>query len=180
MTQGTHTEQQISRLVDAVRRACRAIELVDLYNTRPLTSALIDLLQQADSLANTKIEVGDEDLVLTKALPTAVKKIPDDVLFYVVFDPLDPGSVCSMTLKDALGDIYEPLASGLELLDDRPEKKYDVAWEWRNGYAFHWGRHLLDVIRALTLSGDIMAAKATTDAKGRRSPPSAADHEPVS
>jgi hypothetical protein len=87
-------------------------------------------------------------------LPEALDRIPDDLVFHVIFDPLNPESVCAASLKDALGDIYKSLDLGLRVLDKEPQKKLAVLWEWRHAYEFHWGRHLIDVIRFFHLCKD--------------------------
>jgi len=138
-------------IIQAAREVCQEIERVNLRDTQPLLTTLIQLLREANSLAQCSIEADDYDLEGGGVLPEALNRIPDDLVFNVVFDPLDPGSVCASSLKDALGDIYESLELGLRVLDKEPQRKLAVLWEWRHAYEFHWGRHLLDVIRFLVL-----------------------------
>lgn len=147
----TTSERVFGSFIQAAREACQEVERVNLRDTQPLLTALIQLLREANSLAQCSIEADDYDLSGDDALPDGLKRIPDDLVFNVVFDPLDPSSICSTSLKDALGDIYKSLKLGLGILDREPQKKLAVFWEWRHAYEFHWGRHLLDAIRFLVL-----------------------------
>lgn len=151
MMNATTSEHVFENFVQAARQACQEIERVDLRSTQALLSVLIQLLQEANHLAQCSIEADDYDLEGGSVLPEALNRIPDDLAFHVVFDPLNPESVCSLSLKNALGDIYKSLELGLRVLDQEPERKLAVFWEWRFDYEFHWGRHLLDVIRFLVL-----------------------------
>lgn len=141
----------VDEFIQSARDACGAIEQLELKKTPHLLSALIRLLCAADGLAQSEIRFLDEDVETQVELPEAVKRIPEDLVFQVVFDPLDPKSLCASSLKDALGDIYESLKSGLEALDGGRANRDVVLWEWKLDYETHWGRHLLDVIRFLFL-----------------------------
>jgi len=151
MMNATTSEQVFGSFIQAAREACQEIERVKLRDTQPLLTTLIQLLREANSLAQCSIEADDYDLGGDQVLPDALSRIPDDLVFNVVFDPLDPGSVCATSLKDALGDIYKSLKLGLRILEKEPLSKPAILWEWRHAYGFHWGRHLLDVIRFLVL-----------------------------
>ena len=144
------TENAMLNFIEAARRACREIERLDGKNS-VLLSALTGLLDAAEALTDCKLVADGSDLCIENvdALPA---RSSIDMVFYVVFDPLDPNSVVAVSLKDCLGDIYGSLKGGLRVLDQSPEKPLPVLWEWRNDYQFHWGRHLVDTIRFLMLS----------------------------
>ncbi len=159
MMSATTSEPVFGSYIQAAREACQEIERVNLHDTQPLLTTLIQLLREANSLAQCSIEADDYDLGGDEALPEALNRIPDDLVFNVVFDPLDPGSVCATSLKDALGDIYKSLKLGLRISDIEPQKKLAIFWEWRHAYEFHWGRHLLDVIRFLFLCKETVSKR---------------------
>lgn len=142
-------ESALSNFIEAARRACREIEGFDSKNMVSL-SALTGLLDAAEALIDCKLVADDSDLCIENVDIPACP--PLDMVFYVVFDPLDQNSVTAVSLKDCLGDIYGSLKGGLRVLDQSPEKRLAVLWEWRNDYQFHWGRHLVDAVRFLMLS----------------------------
>src|SRR5260370_26063608 len=116
-------ELTLDRFCQSARLVCNEIEHVDLDHTTELMSALISLLHEAKDLAQCSIESGDDDLEESDTLPEALNRLSDDLEFYVVFDPMDPESICTVGLKDALGDIYKSLKMGLQALDEEPKKK---------------------------------------------------------
>jgi len=135
----------------SARQVCREIEELDLGKTQSLLSALIWLLYNADKLAHISIEFLDDDPNLETTLPNSLSSIPNGLVFQVVFDPLNPNSLCAASLKDSLGDIYQSLKSGIEMLDKNPKSRIAVFGQWRLEYQTHWGRHLIDVVRFLFL-----------------------------
>lgn len=145
------TESAVSDFIGAARIACLTIEQFDGKDRLAPLAVLTALLHAAEVLRNFRIEADDSDLLIEHQAP-ALEQLPEDIFFYVVFDPLDPNSVVAATLKDGLRDIYASLKGGLRVLEQFPEKRLDVLWEWRNDYEFHWGRHLIDAIRFLMLS----------------------------
>jgi hypothetical protein len=150
MNEATH-KSVFEDFIQSAREACGEMERFDPDNTRPLLSALIRLLHDADRLARSPVNLSDNDVNGEVALPEALSSLPDDLVFQVVFDPLSPESVCAVSLRDSLGDIYQSLKSGLDVLDQNGKNKDAVFWQWKLDYETHWGRHLLDVIRFLFL-----------------------------
>jgi len=145
-------------MIQSAHTLCREIENLDLKNTQPLVSALIRLLYAANNLAQSPINAEDYDLGTCVILPDALNRIPDNMIFQVVFDPLDPQSICATSLRDPLADIYKPLALGLQAIDNEKQKELAVLLEWSQGYKYHWGRHLIDVIRYFLLCPGIEKA----------------------
>jgi hypothetical protein len=135
----------------SARQVCGEIERFRIDNTPLLLSALIRLLYDADKLARSSVHFSDDDFSAEVALPEALTSISDDLVFQVIFDPLNPESACPSSLRDSLGDIYQSLKSGLNLLGGNSTVKESVLWVWKQEYETHWGRHLLDVIRFLFL-----------------------------
>jgi len=66
-----------------------------------------------------------------------------------VFDPYKPPSESEVTgtLADDLSDIYGDLKAGLRKWQ-RGECEA-AAWDWRFGFEYHWGRHLVGALQAL-------------------------------
>ena len=74
---------------------------------------------------------------------------------YETFDPYEdpPPSPVVCSLSDGLTDICRDLSDGLAkwLRGERD----DAVWEWRFGFATHWGRHAVSTLRAIhTLAAD--------------------------
>ena len=83
--------------------------------------------------------------------PTLLPNIPDKT-FYVVFDPSDSESVCAISLRDSLEDIYNELKPGLELIESSEKQKMAILQDWQISFQTHWNRHLIDAIRFFMLS----------------------------
>src|SRR5262249_38680574 len=146
------SENEASRFVEAARIACVSIERLDGTGSETLRAALIGLLDAAEGLADCRLDPGDPDALIESASSPGLMEQSQDVIFHEVFDPLDPTSVTAVSLKDCLGDIYGSLKGGLRVIDQSPEKKPQILWEWRNDYQYHWRRHLIDTIRFFVLS----------------------------
>jgi hypothetical protein len=138
------------QILQSAQQVCNDIESFHVNNTAALLSSLIKLLEQADKLARTSIHFSDEDLSYEAEVPSSLTLIPENVAFHVLFDPLDPSSVCASSLRESLGEIFEALKPGLDAI--KAGKSLDaVLWQWKLEYETHWGRHVLDVIRFLFL-----------------------------
>ena len=78
------------------------------------------------------------------------EKIPitDPLFYYEVFDPFDRDDepVCSSVYEDIIS-IAEALHVGI--LEYEAGRINNAAWEWRCGVNAHYGRHLVDCLRAL-------------------------------
>ena len=145
-------EKLFDRFIASARNTCLEIEQFHVGRTDEMLAVLIELLQCAHALTTQPAEVNDEYFFFPTAVTDHLNNIPDDICFYEVFDPSDQRSLCATSLRDSLGDIYSSLKGGLSVLDANPEKAADVRWEWRDDFANHWGRHLVDVIRFLVLT----------------------------
>lgn len=146
---------QPDQLIQVARDVCNEIEKFNAHETSRLLSVLIKLLQNANALEEASVQVCDDDLCIPKNDVPNLANIPEDMFFYGVFSPLDATSICKISFKDSLKDIYESLKGGLLILNQDPTKKFSVLWEWKTEFQFHWGRHLVDVIRFLVLCKDM-------------------------
>jgi len=141
-------------IVEAARNTCDAIENFDTRKYQILLSRLAELWPHLDQLCQCKIIVGDEDLIIQGNFSSELNNIPDNLYFYTIFDPKDKSSICATSLKDGLSDIYLNLKEGLLAIDKNTTNTNAVLSEWRLDYETHWGRHMIDVIRFLFLSGN--------------------------
>jgi len=65
--------------------------------------------------------------------------------------PLDPSAddeVHQRSIAEDLADTYRDVKEGLDLLlEHAPEA--DVVWHWRFSFRSHWGKHAVEVLRAI-------------------------------
>jgi hypothetical protein len=66
-----------------------------------------------------------------------------------IFDPYEPadGPPVVGSLADDISDIYAEIAGALQCWD--AGNRDGAVWTWRNGFQYHWGRHLTSALRAL-------------------------------
>jgi hypothetical protein len=66
-----------------------------------------------------------------------------------IFDPYAPADEPPVvgSLADDIADIYAEIAGTLECWD--AGNRDGAVWMWRNGFQYHWGRHLTSALRAL-------------------------------
>ena len=146
---------EYDEIIRVAHEVCDEIENLDIHNPSKLLSLLINLLGFAHELDKHQMQVEDEEICIPSGNAETLTRIPDNIIFHELFDPLDAKSVCEVSLKDSLADIYDALKGGLIILNREPPKKLSVLWEWRNNFRFHWGRHLVDVIRFFTICRDV-------------------------
>src|SRR3569833_3172969 len=103
--------------VQSARETCFTVENFDLSKTAKLLSVLIGLLRSADRLVSSGIEFADGDVEISHDISGALAAIPEKAVFHVVFDPLNSGRLCAVSLKDSIGDIYRSLKGGLDVLE---------------------------------------------------------------
>lgn len=80
------------------------------------------------------------------------ERIPRYGTYWKVFDPIYPEDKEPVRgfLADDLADIYRNLKRGLLAFQEgTPEALENSLWELRFGFRTHWGRHLIDALRAL-------------------------------
>lgn len=58
-----------------------------------------------------------------------------------------PGEAVVGDLADDLADVYRDIKDGLALWEHG--HPIEAVWHWRFHFAFHWGRHAADALRAL-------------------------------
>lgn len=72
-----------------------------------------------------------------------------DVLYWLVFNPLELDEPVASTLADDIGDIYLDVARGLALFDEPTCSWQSAAWSWRFHLSIHWGNHATSALRAI-------------------------------
>jgi hypothetical protein len=68
--------------------------------------------------------------------------------YWLEFDRVGDEEAMTGSLADDLTDIYCELKHGLRLADKRPE---DALEDLLSGFEYHWGRHLVDAERQLSI-----------------------------
>jgi hypothetical protein len=68
--------------------------------------------------------------------------------YWLEFDRLGDLDAMTGSLADDLTDIYCELKHGLRLVDDDPDRALQ---DWVTGFENHWGQHLLDAQRHLSV-----------------------------
>ncbi len=147
-----HIDPTFEEFTKAARSTCRIIEQLQLpRDEQKLLMELVQLLRCAVEVAQTKLDAKGQEVEF-ESYSGQLEHIPEDIVFHVVFDPSDPASVCEITLRDSLEDIYESLKAGLKILDLHPDALSAVFWQWKFDFEQHWNRHLIDTIRFLLLA----------------------------
>jgi hypothetical protein len=149
----TDPNEATTNFIQTARIACREIEGFDGKRFAPLMKALTRLLAASESLKACELEPDVSEFHIEAVELHAPASSSQDTVFYEIFDPSDERSVTRVSFEDCLRDIYGALEGGLRVLDHSVEKRPTVLWEWRFGYQFHWGRHLIDAVRFIMLSG---------------------------
>lgn len=104
---------------------------------------LSDLISSATELPR-HVDVTDAEVEGVKAPKFDLDAVD---FYYEVFDPFIRDELVVGSLSDDLGDIYEDLREGIDLLDSG--HACDAIWHWRFHYDNHWGDHAVDALRAL-------------------------------
>ncbi len=144
---------QVAEMAELARTFCRLIEQSEGVDPSWL-SRMTGLLPRLHMVAEGLQEVGgegyladSEDLDARFEIFSELRRLlgPKDS-YWMVFDVAQDGQSMTGSLADDLTDIYCELKHGLSVLEQAP----DLALEnWRNGYRYHWGQHLLDASRHL-------------------------------
>ena len=87
-------------------------------------------------------------------------KLGDFNDYSFIFDPyeLDSAPVVS-SLADDIASIYQDLKDGLAMIEESPDA---AAWEWRESFKTHWGRHATHALYAvfsLTHPGSVQSIR---------------------
>lgn len=143
------TPEAVVRFSGAAHEFCALVEgahdrgdVRDEYVLK-LRAALADLVAAAFRLPD--IEPSDSDV------PTSISHEQWQSVFAALqaqLGVISGGPETTMTVTDALADVWRDLREGLDALD-AGHRWEDVAWEWRFGLQTHWGRHAVDALAAL-------------------------------
>jgi hypothetical protein len=77
-------------------------------------------------------------------------KLGNAATYWDVFDPYEREEPVANTLGDDLADIYRDLKNNLVLYRQGTRLAIlSAVWEWRFGFAVHWGKHLTGAMRAV-------------------------------
>ncbi len=143
----------INEMADLARLFCELIEETDTFepNWLDTMATLLPRLHVAveslDGVDNRTYVSDSTDLDARFEIFSGLRQLlgPNDS-YWMEFDVAQDGQFMTGSLADDLTDIYCELKTGLSLLDKEPSLARD---NWRNGYRFHWGQHLVDASRHL-------------------------------
>jgi hypothetical protein len=86
----------------------------------------------------------DEWVALDKRLTL---QLGDFDYYSLIFDPYEPDSASVVgSLADDIASIYQDLQDGLAMIE---KSSVAAAWEWRESFKTHWGRHLTHALYAV-------------------------------
>ena len=146
-----HKMQGIRRFYHLSKDACSAIEnmkIDDIKSLKKLNASLGNLYAEALKLPEVHGKFPSVEKMRTYRDTTRHYKVCSyGQVFWVVFDPNDPDSLCQESFADALGDICRDLEDG-NALYEAGELKGALAI-WRNNFYVHWGKHLVEIIHPL-------------------------------
>ena len=146
-----HKMQGIRRFYHLSKDACSAIEnmkIDDIKSLKKLNASLGNLYAEALKLPEVHGKLPSVEKMRTYRDTTRHYKVCSyGQVFWVVFDPNDPDSLCQESFADALGDICRNLEDG-NALYEAGELKGALAI-WRNNFYVHWGKHLVEIIHPL-------------------------------
>jgi hypothetical protein len=149
---GTHT---VSEVADLATSYCRLIESSDAGSTHWLAGVAELLPRLHAAVLSLEPEVGVDEEPLAADLDARFELythlrvlLGDRDGYWLEFDRI--GEHCTMTgsLADDLTDIYCELKHGLRVQELHPHLANRV---WYRGFADHWGQHLIDAERHLSL-----------------------------
>jgi hypothetical protein len=143
----------VERFTAVAQNFCTLLETateLELAELRAkLLQALPELYLAATKLPDLFADVDVEHEPLKLDLLVALSKhLGDNDTYWQVFDPTGKDKPSAGSLADDLSEIRFDLQQGLLALE-RGAPVDAVVWEWRFGFENHWGRHLVDALRAI-------------------------------
>lgn len=80
--------------------------------------------------------------------------------YSLIFDPYELSSASvTGSLADDIASTYQDLKDGLAMIEESPDA---AAWEWRESFKTHWGRHVTHALYAvfsLTHPGSVQSIR---------------------
>jgi hypothetical protein len=71
-------------------------------------------------------------------------------LYWEVFNPYHLEEPVSQTLGDDIADLYLDVKAGLLLMERGSSTDvHEAVRQWKEGFVYHWGDHLVDALRVL-------------------------------
>jgi hypothetical protein len=137
------------------------VQRMGALNDRPIEAVFTDIELDLTSLYREIVQVSldfpDDDRPDDPVRAAEIEQVRDQLrallgpadLYRVVFDPYESEAdepVVSSISQD-LAEIYGDLSRGLRRWESGDH--LEAAYEWRFGFQYHWGRHLVHVLGAL-------------------------------
>jgi hypothetical protein len=145
--------EEIERFVTVARDFCALLETGTALELGELRARLLHSLPAlylaGAKLPNPDVDVEVEHVPLELDLLVALSRhLGDNDTYWDVHDPTQKDKPVAGSLAADLSEIRFDLQQGLLALE-RGEPVEAVVWEWRFGFENHWGRHLVDALRAI-------------------------------
>jgi hypothetical protein len=144
--------EEIETFTSLARDFCALLETATELEPDQLRTKLLHVLP-ALYLAGAKLPKLDVDadvehVPLELDLLVALSRhLGDNDTYWDVFDPTQKDEPIAGSIAADLSEIRFDLQQGLAALERGPIEA--VVWEWRFGFDHHWGRHLVDALRAI-------------------------------
>jgi hypothetical protein len=145
--------EDVERFTAVARDFCALLETATELEFGELRRRLLRILP-ALYLAGAKLprldEDGDVEHVPLKldVLVALSEHLGANDTYWEVLDPTQREKPIAGSLAADLSEIRFDLQQGLLALE-RGAPVEAVVWEWRHGFDHHWGRHLVDALRAI-------------------------------
>jgi hypothetical protein len=145
--------EEIEGFAAVARDFCTLLESATGLELTELRTRLLHILPElylaGARLPRLDVNADVEDVPLKLDLLVALSNhLGDNDTYWEVFDPTQEEKPTAASLAADLSEIRFDLQQDLVALE-RGEPVEAVVWEWRFGFENHWGRHLVDALRAI-------------------------------
>lgn len=136
---------------DFFHSAVHYCNLIELFNTADEINKLNKLLASLSDLYSKALylpEVESENIeTVSFDLDLPQVNFEQYEIYWEIFEPYHLEEPVCGSLTDDILDIYKDVKEGI-LLYERNEH-LEAIWHWKFHFEAHWGRHVVDAIRAL-------------------------------
>ena len=158
-------------LTEATEAALRFRDLADCYcalvdgSTADRSELLVRIYRLLPELISSAIRLPQVELSeesAARGVPEAMnheawerlyhrlqEELGDWDVYRQVFNPVRDTEAIPGSLADDIADVYRDLNKGVALLKRAQSEPEEAIWEWRIGFDSHWGKHAIDMLRAI-------------------------------
>ena len=134
---------------------CKGKEYCKYISEKEITTASLPvIIVQLMNLYVAALKLPEMSISPKHALVSAALKPKDiriceeiELFYWEIFDPHIEGEPVRGNIIDDLVDIANDLLQGIAEYDSR--RIANAVFEWRLGFSYHWGNHVVDVLRVL-------------------------------